>query len=152
MATLMFIDYVLRDPVTNAPIPQGMKLFRMLKEHDRVLLLATHKEKDDRWLRENKVNLVDDIIGPDLVFAGEFPEWRQVEFCRGQGAVELVVTANPDLAKKLLEVGITSFLFLHPRYLTEKFRPDSGGVKAWKSIVTEIQTQQEQFTEDHRVN
>jgi hypothetical protein len=43
-------------------------------------------------------------------------------------------------------------MFLQPSYITEGFRPDSKvGVKSWSAIVDEIVKQQEQFTEDPRV-
>jgi len=153
VATLMFIDGVLRNPITNAPIPQGMSLYRILKDRGRVLLLCSHKEKDDRWLRENKVNLVDDLVGLEMTAGVEWPELRQVEYCRGQqSGVELVITADPALAAKLLEIGITSLMFLHPVYMAEKFRPDGRqGAKSWEKIKSEIISQQETFVEDHRI-
>jgi len=43
-------------------------------------------------------------------------------------------------------------MFLHPVYITEKFRPDSRqGVKPWAEITKEIIKQQESFVEDHRI-
>lgn len=150
MAHLVFIDGVLRDKVTNAPIPSGMRLYKTLKENSRVLILCSHKEKDDRWLRENKINLVDDLVSPEDL--AEYPELEQVKKCRASGPVELVITSDPQLAANLLEIGMTTLMFLHPVYLTEKFRPDGRqGVKSWKLIKDEIVRQQETFVEDHRV-
>jgi hypothetical protein len=151
VASLMFIDGVLRSH-SGAPIPQGLSLYRTLKEKGQVFLLCANKDRDDRWLKEHKINLVDDLIGTDLPMSGDWVEWRQVEFCRGKGYVELVITSDPELAEKLLSVGITSMMFLHPTYITEKFRPDSrDGRKSWGAIRDEISTQQELFSEDHRV-
>ena len=153
MATLMFIDGVLRNPVTNAPILQGMSLYRVLKEKGRVLLLCTDKYKDDRWLRENKVNLVDDLVGLEMTAGVEWPALRQVEYCRGQqSGAELVITSDPALAAKLLEIGLTTLMFMHPVYMAEKFRPDGKrGAKSWEKIKSEIISQQETYVEDHRV-
>lgn len=153
MATLMFIDGVLRNPVTNAPILQGMSLYRILKEKGRVLLLCTDKYKDDRWLRENKVNLVDDLVGLEMTAGVEWPALRQVEYCRGQqSGAELVITSDPALAAKLLEIGLTTLMFMHPVYMAEKFRPDGKrGAKSWEKIKSEIISQQETYVEDHRV-
>ena len=152
MATLIFIDGVLRNTVTNAPIPQGMSLFRTLKDKGRVLLLCPNKALGDRWLRENKANFIDDIVGPDVAIGADFLELRQVEYCRGQGQVDLVITSDPELAARLLEIGVTTLMFLHPVYLTEKFRPDGRqGVKSWDKIKGEIVKQQEAFLEDTRV-
>lgn len=151
MATLMFIDSVLRNQ-QGAPIPQGISLYRTLKEKGRVLILCNNKARDERWLRENKINLLDDLIDPNLPSATEDPSWRQVEYCRGQWQLDMVVTADPELATKLLNAGITTLMFLHPLYITEKFRPDSRqGVKPWKQIADEISYQQESIVEDSRI-
>ena len=153
MATLMFIDGVLRNTVTNAHKLQGMSLYRILKEKGRVLLLCTDKYKDDRWLRENKVNLVDDLVGLEMTAGVEWPALRQVEYCRGQqSGAELVITSDPALAAKLLEIGLTTLMFMHPVYMAEKFRPDGKrGAKSWEKIKSEIISQQETYVEDHRV-
>ena len=151
MAVLMFIDGVLRSP-SGAPIRQGVSLYRTLREVTQVFLLCSHKEKDDRWLRENKINLVDDLVGTDIPMSGDWIEWRQVEFCRGRGQVDFVVTSDPELATKLLNAGVTSLMFLQPTYISEKFRPDSReGKKSWNEIRSEIERQQELYVGDARL-
>lgn len=151
MATLMFVDHVLRSHI-NTPIKQGLNLYRTLKERDRVLLLCSHKERDDRWLKENKINLVDDLIGPDVPFLEESIEFRQVAHCRANWPLDLVVTGDPEVAKRLLEAGITTMLFMQPAYISEKFRPDSRqGIKPWAEMTEELIKQQESLVEDYRI-
>lgn len=151
MATLMFVDHVLRSNL-NTPIKQGFALYRTLKEKDRVLLLCAHREKDDRFLKENKVNLVDDLIGPDVPFLEESIEFRQVAYCRANWAVDLVITGDPEVATRLLNAGITTMLFMHPAYISEKFRPDSRqGIKPWAELTEQLIKQQESVVEDHRI-
>lgn len=147
----MFVDGVLRSH-TGAPITQGISLYRTLKDKTQVFLLCNHKERDDRWLREQKINLVDDLVGPDIPMSGEWLEWRQVEYCRGRGPVDYVVTSDPELVEKLLTTGVPSLMFLQPTYISEKFRPDSReGRKSWQDIRDEIVRQQELYSEDRRV-
>lgn len=147
----MFIDHVLRSQL-NTPIKQGLSLFRTLKEKDRVLVLCSHRERDDRWLKENKINLVDDLIGPDVPFLEKRIELRQVQYCRANWPIDLVITGDPEVAKELLESGMTTMLFLHPSYISEKFRPDSRkGVKPWAELTEEIIHQQESVVEDYRI-
>jgi len=151
VAILMFVDGVLRSH-TGSPNRQGMYLYRTLREHTQVFLLCSNKARDDRWLKENKVNLVDDLVGEDIPLSIDWLEWRQVEYCRGRGQIEYVITSDPKLATKLLESGVTSLLFLQPIYISEKFRPDSNeGRKSWAQIQDEIVRQQELYVEDHRV-
>lgn len=152
MAVLMFIDGVMRSD-NGSPIRQGIDLYRTLKDKYQVFILCSHKAKDERWLKENKINVVDDLIGPDVQSATEWIEWKQVEYCRGKGAVDIVVTADPALAEKLLSAGITSFMFLNPIYISERFRPDSqDGRKSWQAIQEEIVRQQDMYLNDPRIN
>jgi hypothetical protein len=151
VATLIFVDHVLRSH-TGTPVKQGIALYRTLKEKERVLLLCSHKGKDERWLRENKINLVDDLIGPDVPFLEESMEFRQVQHCRANWPIDLVITGDTELAARLLEAGMTTMLFLHPTYISEKFRPDSRqGVKPWAELTEQLIRQQESYVEDHRV-
>ncbi len=151
MAFLMFVEGVLRTP-KGGPIYQGLALYKLLNENNKVILLCDNKTKDDIWLRQHKINKLDDLIGTDIPGITDFPSWRQVEYVRAQGPVEMVICSDPVLGKRLLEAGITTLMFLQPSYITEGFRPDSKvGVKSWSAIVDEIVKQQEQFTEDPRV-
>jgi hypothetical protein len=148
---LMFVDGVLRSH-TGSPIYQGLGLYRLLAENNRVLLLCEDKDKDDVWLKQHKINKVDDLVGLDIPFMTDNPEFRQVEYCRGMGPIEAVITSNPVLIKQLLEVGVTSIAFLHPSYIKEEFRPDSRtGVRSWADIENEIIKQQDAIREDPRV-
>jgi hypothetical protein len=64
----------------------------------------------------------------------------------------MVFTSDPVLAKKLLEVGITTVVFMQPAYIKEEFRPDSReGRKTWDDIQAEIVKQQDSILEDPRL-
>lgn len=152
MAILMFLDGVMRNTTTGAPIPNGMFLYYTLKEKNKVFILADDKEKADHWLRQHKINKVDDVIDKTIPMPGDFPEFRQVEWVRSQGPVDYVVTTDPNLTKRLLEIGVTTLVFMNPTYIREEFRPDSRvGIRKWNEIVQEITQQQESFVEDDRV-
>ncbi len=147
----MYLDGVLRDPNLK-PIVTGLTLFYNLNQGNAVTIACDDASKADTWLKNHKIQKVDFIIDYQIPALGDFPEWRQFEYARSKGHIDLVVTPNPELAKKLLEVGCTSLLFLHPRYLKEEFRPDSRkGVRSWGNIVSELQSQQDNFSEDPRI-
>jgi hypothetical protein len=152
MAVLLFVDGVLRNS-QRAPIRTGMLLYHSLKEKNRVLLLCPDKDKDDNWLRQQKINNYDDLVDLKSIPApGDFPELRQVEHLNSQGPVDFVITTDPSLTAKLLAKGITTVFFASPLYIAESFRPDSKeGVKAWDEIVKEIIKQQDVFREDPRI-
>lgn len=153
MAVLMFLDGVLRNP-KQAPIQQGMLIYHSLREKNRVLILCSDKTKDDNWLRQQKINNYDDLVGMDRVPASsETAEYRQVEWLRSQGHVDFVITSDPALAASLINKGVTVNLFVNPVYVDEAFRPDSKkGSRAWKDIVDEITKQQDMEREDPRLS
>lgn len=152
MAILLFMDGVLRNE-KHFPIADGLALYRILKEKQRVLVMCENKEKSDHWLRQQRINNIDDLVDiADVPAPGDFPKVRQVEWVKSQGPVEYVITSDPELTSKLLEKGITTLVFLNPTYAKEEFRPDSRqGVRSWADIVSELERQQDQFQEDQRI-
>ena len=151
MAVLMFLDGVMRNQ-QGAPIPNGVLLYHTLKEKNKILLLVDDKDKADTWLRQHKINKLDDLIDFNIPMPGEFPEFRQVEYVRSQGPVDYVITSDPELIKKLLEIGVTVLGFMNPIYIREEFRPDSKvGIKKWADIVDELARQQDAFLSDPSV-
>ena len=151
MAILLFMDDVLRMD-NNHPIPNGISLYRTLKEKNRVLILCKDKDKADHWLRQQRINNYDDLVDiADVPAPGDNPKLRHVEWVNSLGPVDFVVTSDPELTVKLLEKGFTTLVFLNPTYIREEFRPDSRqGVRSWTDIVTEIEKQQDNFREDPR--
>ena len=147
----MFVDDVLRSS-TGSPIYQGLALYRMFNEDVRVVLLTDDRDKTHRWLLEHRINTFDDLVDRNVPGILNDPDLEQVKYCRSQGKVELVVTGNVELAKRLLEIGLDTLLFLHPTYLRPEFRPDGRqGMKAWADIEEEIDKQIEMIKEDPRV-
>jgi hypothetical protein len=151
MAVLVFLDGVLRNK-KNAPIPNGMLLYRSLNETNRVLILCKDKEKDNNWLKQNKIFKLDDLVDQNLTYLGDNPEYRQVEYVRGLGPVDYVITENPELAALLLQQGITALVFLNPLYIDDRYRPDSLTKKSWDEVIQELDKQEEALLEDPRVN
>ena len=151
MAVVRFVDGVLRSD-TGSPIYQGLALYRMFNEDVRVILLSNEREKTHRWLLEHKINKIDDLFDYNLPGVLDDPELDQVKYCRSQGKVEVVVTADLDLATKLLQEGLDTLVFLHPTYLRPEFRPDGRqGVRSWAAIEAEMDKQIEMIKEDPRV-
>lgn len=152
MSVLMFLDGVLRKNKDKSPIFEGLNLYRGMNEVNRVIILAEDKEKADVWFKQNTLNAkLDDIIGPSTLLSDE-PQLQQVIDCQVQGKVELVVTADSDLAVKLLERGIPTLVFIHPKYTRPEFRPDAReGVRSWEAITAELDKQQGLMLEDARL-
>lgn len=147
------INGVLRS-FNGSPIYQGIALYRLLADSNKVFILSSDKKIDERWLREQKLRGYDDMIGPEVPQASENLLYAQVLHARSisVGAFEMAVVPDPEVAAKLLGVGITTLLFLQPLYIKEEFRPDSRkGVRSWTEIREEIIKQQDSFAEDPRL-
>jgi hypothetical protein len=129
-----------------------MLLYRSLNETNRVLILCKDKEKDNNWLKQNKIFKLDDLVDQNLTYLGDNPEYRQVEYVRGLGPVDYVITENPELAALLLQQGITALVFLNPLYIDDRYRPDSLTKKSWDEVIQELDKQEEALLEDPRVN
>jgi len=150
VAIVMFVDNVLRGP-NNSPIYQGLAMYRLFNDNNRVVLLCENRETTNRWLLTHRINKLDDLIDQSVSGRGTDKRIQQVEHCRSLGKVDFVVTGDTDIAKELLEHGIDSMLFLHPQYIRPEFRPDGRqGVKMWKEIEDEVNKQIELYKEDPR--
>jgi hypothetical protein len=147
---VFFLDGVFRNTL-NSPIYEGIALYKALKEDNKIVILCDKKDEGERWLRENNIIKFDDIITAEFP-GGSNKKLRQVEYVRSQGPITFVVTDDTELAKDLLEQGIFTILFLHPRYLRPEFRPDGRqGIRSWKSIEDELDMQSELYSQDPRV-
>jgi len=152
MAILLSVDGVLRNPRNNAPIREGLHFYNHLNQTNKVLLICEDREVTDNWLRQQKLHKYDDILDHKMVPPGDDMFLRMAQYVRAQGPVDLVVTADLDIVKDLIEVGITVLAFCHPTYLDYKFRPDGReGRQTWQEITDEIDRQQELLANDGRL-
>lgn len=135
----------------GTPIVQGVALYRSLQAQRRTVILCEKKPEAEVWLSQNNILKIDDLTcfeDHNVTTSIEL-----VESCRSRGPIDVVVTSDPELAKELLERGITSMLFLSPQYIRPEFRPDSPrGVKSWAVLQEEMDRQQELYREDPRAN
>ena len=151
MSVLIFLDGVLRKHTDKSPIFEGLNLYKGMNEVNRVVVLTEDKEKAEVWFKSNTLNAkLDDIVGPSTIVSDN-PRLQQVLDNQSKGKVELVVTDDSDLAKDLLELGITTLVFISPKYSRPEFRPDAKeGVKSWLNIIDELDRQQGLYSEDPR--
>jgi hypothetical protein len=153
MSVVVLLDGVVRNPRNQAPISEGVLLYKTLNELNRVIILADHKERSDIWLKKNNMaKSLDDIIQvSDSVV--EEPRLASIKDILSKGRIEFVVTDDVDFAKALLELSINVLVFLHPRYAKPEFRPDGrAGVKSWTAINNELDKQQGLLIEDIRLS
>ena len=146
----MFFDGVLKDD-SGKPILQGVALFRSLQSHRRTVIICDKREYTEAWLKTNNIVKIDDLVVSEET--NNLTGMDIINHCRSKGKIDLVVTADPELATRLLEQGLASVLFLEPKYIRPEFRPDAPrGVRAWEELTTEIIKQDDLYREDPRVN
>lgn len=151
MSIIIFLDGVIRNE-TKTPIFEGISLYRALNADATVVFAVSDEEEATKWCLQHKFQDVDGYIDDSKVKTKEDKNFAKIEHIRSAGTVFFVVTADVDLAKKCLEHGIRTLLFIHPIYMSHKFRPDSRtGVKSWSEIESELDKQIEMLAEDKRI-
>lgn len=110
MAILIQLDGVLRDN-RKKPIPYGFKVMEALKDRRKVILLVSDYDEADMWLRVHKVYKSHEILDHKLPCPKDDPEYRRIEYLNSCGPVDCVVTADPELAKKVNLTGINTLVF-----------------------------------------
>lgn len=123
------IQGVLRDPVNLQPAPDGRSLYSALAESYRITLLADEDHGIEHWLmvegfdRHTSVRYADNGM----------TRYLQIQALRALGPLDLVVTAEPEIAHPLFNLGQAHLVYIHPRqYTTLPPRQD------WDQLVERI--------------
>jgi hypothetical protein len=137
MATaFVALDGVLRTEVGD-PIAEGVKLFRILAQHYRVIIASDQSPKQtDHWLRSNLIVGYGDIYDDRYFFEGQDLRNRQLAIAQAQGRVDLFVDPDADRCAYALSKGIPTMLFASP-----KFVRTSRDVRPWKDLADEVDNQ-----------
>jgi hypothetical protein len=137
MATaFVALDGVLRTEVGD-PIAEGVKLFRILAQHYRVIIASDQSPKQtDHWLRSNLIVGYGDIYDDRYFFEGQDLRARQLAIAQAQGRVDLFVDPDADRCAYALSKGIPTMLFASP-----KFVRTSREVRPWQDLADEVENQ-----------
>jgi hypothetical protein len=145
MATaLVAIEGVLRTE-TGDPIPEGIKFYRVLCEHYRVVLCSDESpEATEHWLRSNLIFGHAEVFDNSLSFEGQELRSRHISVARSKGKLELFVDSDADSCAEALESGIPTIMFASPRFVRTK-----RSVKPWEALSTEVVRQREALLDAH---
>ena len=137
MATaFVALDGVLRTEVGDS-IAEGVKLFRILAQHYRVIIASDQSPKQtDHWLRSNLIVGYGDIYDDRYFFEGQDLRNRQLAIAQAQGRVDLFVDPDADRCAYALSKGIPTMLFASP-----KFVRTSREVRPWQDLADEVDNQ-----------
>jgi hypothetical protein len=152
MSVLIFVDGIMRRDRDQSIIMEGAALYKSLNETNRVILICDDAERTDIWLKTNNLGKKLDDIVAIIDTPLDNPRLLTIETLRSKGKIDYVVTEDTELAKQLIERGITTLVFLNPRYTRSEFRPDGReGIKSWALINEELDRQQGIYDEDPRL-
>lgn len=151
------VEGFLRMPNDSSVIIPGLLLYKSLVKDHRVSLIidSAARDKVQYWLLMNGMT----EHTREVYWEQDDPEdvvdrrIAQVGRLRQDGPLSLIFEPDPSVCAALLEKGITSLMFLHPRYMHPDFRPDAKGeVTPWSLVVAEQTRQMEARATDTRLN
>lgn len=145
MATaLIALDGVLKTE-TGDPIPEGIKLYRILAEQYRVIITSDlSREETEHWCRTNLIIGYADIYDDRYFFEGQELRLRQLDVAMAIGRVELFVDVDSDYCAKALEKGVTVIMFASPKFVRR-----TRMVKKWEHLKKEVENQRDALLTAH---
>lgn len=130
---------------TGDPIPEGIKLYRILAEHYRVVFSSTLDfEKTDHWLRSNLIIGYSDIYDTRYFYEGQELVERHIDIAKSKGKVSLFISSDGDACAYALSNGIASMMFANPKFIKTK-----KDIKAWDELSQEVERQRQALLEAH---
>jgi hypothetical protein len=133
--------------VSRVPIQPAFAFYRALLASYRVVLVTLEPdgEKVSWWLKSQGLSGFAEVLLPKARWVTSAPDVvsRSVAALRALPTdVGVVVTGDPRVAARLLQEGVTTNLFAHPRFTRPDFRPEGfGGIRPWAEIEAEVDKQ-----------
>lgn len=144
MSALIAIEGVLKTE-TGDPIPEGIKLFRILSEFYRVVLSSDmDKQKTEHWLRSHMIVGYGEVYDSTNFFAGRELRMWHLEMAKSVGRVDLFIDSDSDFCANALSMGIPSIMFASPRFVRTK-----RDVRPWEDLQVEVDRQRDALLEAH---
>lgn len=107
-------------------------LYYNLIPNNRVAIFTSWDRRDaENWLMVNGILDYAELIDSSAGLLGDDLSQRQITVARSRQPIELLLTANPELAAWAFESGVPSLVFAHPDSIAIPHRP---GMKAWGTI------------------
>lgn len=137
MATaLIALEGVLRTE-TGDPIPEGIKLYRLLVDNYRVIITSDlSADVTEHWLRSNLIIGYAGIYDNSLAYEGQELRSRQLSVAMSQGIVSLFIDPDADFCAEALSKGIVTILFASPKFVRR-----TRAVRPWEDMVQEVERQ-----------
>ena len=150
MSAIIALEGVLKNEVGD-PIPEGIKLFRILSEFYRVIISSDmDTQKSEHWLRSHMVVGYGELYDSSMFFEGQDLRLRHLDIAKAKGKLDLFVDADADYCAAALSIGITVLNFASPIFVRTV-----RNIRPWEDLQAEVTRQKEALLEAHlgsRVN
>lgn len=150
MSAIIALEGVLKTE-TGDPIPEGIKLFRILSEFYRIIISSDMDVKhSEHWLKSHMVVGYGELYDSSLFFEGQDLRLRHLDVAKAKGKLELFIDSDADYCAAALAAGIPTMMFASPRFVRT-----TRNVKPWEDLQLEVARQKDALLEAHlgsRVN
>lgn len=150
MSAIIALEGVLKTE-TGDPIPEGIKLFRILSEFYRIIISSDMDVKhSEHWLKSHMVVGYGELYDSSLFFEGQDLRLRHLDVAKAKGKLELFIDSDADYCAAALASGIPTIMFASPRFVRT-----TRTVKPWEDLQLEVNRQKDALLEAHlgsRVN
>jgi hypothetical protein len=127
------------------PIQEGIKLYRILAEHYRVVICSDlSTELTEHWLRSNLIIGFAGIYDTAHFFEGQDLRARQLDIALSKGKVSLFIDPDADRCAYALSKNVTTIMFAEPKFIRV-----SRQVKPWTDLKVEVERQRDALLEAH---
>jgi hypothetical protein len=150
MSAIIALEGVLKTEVGD-PIPEGIKLFRILSEFYRVIISSDmDTKKSEHWLRSHMVVGYGELYDSSMFFEGQDLRLRHLDIAKAKGKLDLFIDSEADYCAAALAIGIPVLNFASPLFVRT-----IRNVKPWEDLQLEVNRQKDALLEAHlgsRVN
>jgi hypothetical protein len=150
MSAIIALEGVLKTE-TGDPIPEGIKLFRILSEFYRIIISSDMDVKhSEHWLKSHMIVGYGELYDSSLFFEGQDLRLRHLDVAKAKGKLELFIDSDADYCAAALAIGVPTIMFASPRFVRTL-----RNVKPWEELQLEVNRQKDALLEAHlgsRVN
>lgn len=130
---------------TGNPIPEGIKLYRILAEHYRVVISSDlDAATTEHWLRSNMIIGYSDVYDSKDFFEGQNLRQRHIDLALSNGKVTMFIDPDADNCAYALSKGILTMLIASPKFVRV-----SRDIRPWEDLTSEVERQRMAILEAH---
>lgn len=133
---------------TGNPIPEGIKLFRILVEHYRVVISSDlDGATTEHWLRSNMIVGYSEVYDSKDFYEGQNLRQRHIDLALTNGKISLFLDPDADNCAYALSKGILTMLIASPKFVRV-----SRDVRPWEDLTTEVERQRQALLDTYLNN